>query len=156
MLMKHTFTNASWREVSAMRAFHDIKHEMRETCISLTRPDTGPVDTPMQKYKGLREQAKRPHAKASPFEPWMQAAFGEITRAAETGAPIALVSCIMNGKPAVVIGVAGQQGSKTHVLPLFLACQPWMNFSQDPDTAVVLGVGDFEEAGDEADGFGDV
>jgi hypothetical protein len=35
----------------------------------------------------------------------------------------------MNGKPAAVIALVRPVGLKLHVMPLFVACQPWMEFS---------------------------
>ena len=69
----------------------------------------------------------------------MAIAFENLTHASETGEPFALLSCFMNGKPAVLIAATRNEGRSTHVLPLFMAVQPGMHFSEhgpekdDPD-----------------------
>lgn len=113
-----------------MRAFHDIRTEMRETCRSLTGPfEMGGLGTVA---RVSRDASEDEHDLTDHIEPWMAAAFEGLIHAGETDDPFALVPCFMNGKPAAVIAAIRTFGRKVHVTPLFLACQPWMTFGSEP------------------------
>lgn len=114
-----------------MQAFHDIRREMRDTCLSLTRSGQPEIRPPI--IRNRRDASEGGRELEDHIEPWMAAAFDGLIHASETEDPFALVPCFMNGKPAAVIALARQIGRKTHVMPLFLACQPWMRFSGQPD-----------------------
>jgi hypothetical protein len=116
-----------------MKAFHSVRTEMRENAMALTDPGQPPAEV-ARLARGSPEGEED-----SPIEWWMEGAFKGLTHASETGAPYALVPCYMNGEPAVVIALARPEGKRIHMMPLFLACQPWMNFSGKP--------GDGEEEG---------
>jgi hypothetical protein len=125
-----------------MRAFRDIKDDMRQACRSVTQPVPGGTLSPMQTRRPRRyAELESGEPDGSAIDPWMEAAFDGLTHASETGDPFALVSCRMNGEPATIIALARQQGRQTHIMPLFLACQPWMKFSgpagegEDDDTS---------------------
>jgi hypothetical protein len=108
-----------------MRAFQSVRSEMRDTCIEIGHPAAHERDDPRVARVHRKHAADQPR----PFDAWMEVAFEGLTHASETGEPYALVPCMMNGEPAAVIAIVQEVGSKVHVLPLFLACQPWMNFS---------------------------
>jgi hypothetical protein len=113
-----------------MRAFRDVKDDMRQACRSATQPAPGGTQSPMQAPRPRRyAELESGEPDGSAIDPWIEGAFHGLTHASETGAPFALVSCRMNGEPATIIALARQQGRQTHVMPLFLACQPWMKFS---------------------------
>jgi hypothetical protein len=113
-----------------MKAFHSVKAEMRQACIELVSPSSA-AGQPARITRGrLRDPDEDSD---SPIEPWMEAAFHGLTHASEEDAPFALVPCFMNGEPAVIIALAKSEGRRTHVMPLFLACQPWMKFSGQPE-----------------------
>jgi hypothetical protein len=115
-----------------MKAFRDVRTEMRESCLDLARPATR-KDHPARIARNKphdREDSDEPHPH---IDPWMEAAFESLIHASETGDPFALVPCFMNGKPAAIIAAVRTFGCKVHVTPLFLACQPWMQFSEAPD-----------------------
>lgn len=112
-----------------MRAFQNVRTEMRETCTEVSQPQM--QDAPPARI-GRRQHRESGDAPDGAIEPWMEAAFEGLTHASETGDPFALVPCFMNGKPAAVIALARPLGRKVHVMPLFLACQPWMKFSSAP------------------------
>jgi hypothetical protein len=126
-----------------MKAFRAIKDDMRHACRAVTQPVPGGTHAPMQTQRPRRYAALEcGEPDGSAIEPWMEAAFHGLTHASETGDPFALVSCTMNGEPATIIALARQQGRQTHIMPLFLACQPWMKFgapageeSDDEDTS---------------------
>jgi hypothetical protein len=115
---------------------------MRETCIDLARPVTHKAEAARidrsKRHANEDSEERHPH-----IDPWMEIAFEGLIHASETGDPFALVPCFMNGKPAVIIAAMRSFGRKVHVTPLFLACQPWMNFSEAPG-----------EGGEEEDGGG--
>jgi hypothetical protein len=113
-----------------MIAFQDIRAEMREAMPAITMPYGGQTAPPAQVRRGRKGPAR--DDLDTPVERWMEAAFEGLIRCHETGEPYALVPCFMNGEPAAVIAIAQQIGSKVHIMPLFLACQPWMNFSGPP------------------------
>jgi hypothetical protein len=123
-----------------MKAFHSIRSEMRATCSSLTDPARGQPAPPMTRG-GTEDETDDIDTH---IEPWMEVAFKGLTHASETDEPYALISCFMNGKPAALIAATHPEGTRTHVLPLFLAVQPWMKFSGQPG----------EEGGDSDDGGG--
>ncbi len=109
-----------------MKAFQSVRAEMRENAISITHPYAGAARKPMHR------EPEEPHDEEDDegIEPWMEIAFENLTHASETGAPFALVPCTMNGDPAVIIALARPEGPRRmHVMPLFVACQPWMKFS---------------------------
>jgi hypothetical protein len=112
-----------------MKAFHSIRSEMRATCSSLTDPARGEPAPPMTRGGGGDDA----DSIDTHIEPWMEVAFKGLTHASETDEPYALISCFMNGKPAALIAATHQEGSRTHVLPLFLAVQPWMTFRGHPE-----------------------
>lgn len=109
-----------------MIAFRDIKAEMRDAIAAVTAPYGGEPPPPKRITRGHAAPADDMD---SPIEPWMEAAFYGLIHAAQTDDPFALVPCLMNGEPAVIIAAMRQFGRKTHATPLFLACQAWMNFS---------------------------
>jgi hypothetical protein len=114
-----------------MIAFRDIKAEARENALRLTSPAFTEAGSPARMARG---KATDPgDGEDSHIEPWMEAAFAGLTHASETGEPFALLSCFMNGQPAALVAATHRQGSRTHVLPLFLAVQPWMKFSEHPE-----------------------
>jgi hypothetical protein len=112
-----------------MRALHSIRTEMRENALSFTRPF---VDEPAKPARVLRGMPEEKLDLEAHIEPWMANAFKHLVHSAESGEPFALVPCFMNGEPAAVIALAQRIGGKMHVMPLFLACQPWMDFSGQP------------------------
>jgi hypothetical protein len=113
-----------------MKAYAELKAAMRAAGESLTSPELRGSGIPARVAAGEspcdadREDERHPH-----IEDWMEEAFAALVQAGEEGAPFALVPCFMNGKPAAVIAAVRPQGRKLHVMPLFLACQPWMKFS---------------------------
>jgi hypothetical protein len=113
----------------AMQAFKNVRTEMRENASVLTSPDG------RSNPDGIARLTRQPDEAEDdgPIEPWMEFAFHGLTRAHETGEPYALVPCHMNGEPAVVIALARPEGRRLHIMPLFLACQPWMNFTGRPE-----------------------
>jgi hypothetical protein len=113
-----------------MQAFRNVRAEMRDTCLSLTRPGGGESRATVARV--ARSATDEGPSSEDHIEPWMEAAFEGLIHAAQTGDPFALVPCFMNGKPAAVIALARQAGRQTHVMPLFLACQPWMSFGGEP------------------------
>jgi len=127
-----------------MKAFQSIKSEMLENALRMTEPSTATGAAPMQKYRTLQEGAPPPEMAASAFPRWMEAAFAYTTHAAAANAPIVLSSCLMNGKPAHVIGAVTKKNGRPHITPLFLACQPWMKFAADPSGDKILRADDFE------------
>lgn len=115
-----------------MIAFHDIRADMRATCVGVTAPHPAPGMAPMTR-KPERPEAERPQVEGHPYvEPWMDVAFERIIQSGVTGEPFFLIPCLMNGERACVIGIATRRDGKTHITPLFLACQPWMSFSSPP------------------------
>ncbi len=110
-----------------MKAFHSVRAEMREACLGLTSPVPGRPGDPAQVIRAEEEAEPDTH-----IEPWMEVAFHCLTHASETGEPFALISCFMNGEPAVIIAAARSRGRRTEVTPLFMAVQPWMSFSEHP------------------------
>jgi hypothetical protein len=109
-----------------MKAFQSVRAEMRESCIELTHPGAEEAEPSRHIARVGREEMEE---EDSHIDPWMEAAFYGLTHANETGESFALISCFMNGKPAAVIALTQNDGRRTHVMPLFLACQPWMNFA---------------------------
>jgi hypothetical protein len=122
-------------EAPHMIAFTDIKAEMRRSCAEIGHPtvtsDRPPVRLSREDIEGRDEN--------SPVEPWMEAAFYGLIHAAETDEPYALVPCTMNGEPAVLLALMREKGNSTHVLPLFMAVQPWMKFGPAPGETEVIG-----------------
>lgn len=119
-----------------MKAFHNVRSEMRETCIEVSQPPTQEPARLARVMRLRRGHIERDEGESGThIDPWMEAAFHGLTHASETGEPFALVSCFMNGKPAAVIALARPVGSKIHVMPLFLACQPWMDFGGSPESS---------------------
>ena len=117
-----------------MIAFHDIKAEARETAAYVTHPARAEARPPAVVIRG--EQPPDDTEETSHIEPWMEVSFKALTHASETGEPFALISCFMNGAPAALIAATQRLGDRTHVLPLFMAVQPWMKFSPHLDEAV--------------------
>jgi hypothetical protein len=120
-----------------MNAFHLIADEMPKAAKAITAPATRP-GRPMIRARGVSPTAanplgEAPHGPATHIEPWMAAAFADLVHAAETDAPYALLSCFMNGKPAVVIAYLREDGDRSHVLPLFVAVQAGMAFQPHDD-----------------------
>jgi hypothetical protein len=111
-----------------MKAFHNIKTEMRETCLALTHPSAGEPQPCARIGRGGGGRIEDDEADTH-IEPWIELAFRGLTHASETGEPFALVSCFMNGEPAALIAATHQDSRSTHVLPLFIAVQSWMKFS---------------------------
>jgi len=115
-----------------MIALREIRSEMRENAVHLTnshaatKPDA-PVRIVRSNERGMDEDAD------THIEPWMEIAFRGLTHASETGEPYALISCFMNGKPAALIAATHREGARTHVLPLFMAVQPGMQFTPHAD-----------------------
>jgi hypothetical protein len=107
-----------------MKAFQSVRAEMREACSGITHPATRTASAPARVVRPGPDPEAVTH-----IEPWMEAAFGGLTHASETGEPFMLVSCFMNGNPAVIIAATHQRGTHTHVLPLFMAVQPGMQFT---------------------------
>ena len=108
-----------------MKAFQSVRSEMRDTCVEIGHPAAHERD----EGRIARVHRKREDDHPRPIDPWMEIAFEGLTHASETGEPYVLVPCVMNGEPAVVIAIVQEVGSKVHVMPLFLACQPWMTFA---------------------------
>jgi hypothetical protein len=121
-----------------MRAFQNVRSQMRENAIHLTSPNAVPARPPAQ-VSHEPDMDEDTH-----IEPWMELAFKGLTHASETGEPYALVSCYMNGQPAALIAATHQRGDGTYVLPLFMAVQPGMKFTSH--------LGDDEGGGDEGGG----
>lgn len=138
-----------------MKAFQSIRAEMRENCVSMTRPGATSKPPHVARRERREQREQEDGHDGSPIEPWMEAYFEALTQASETGAPFTLVPCFMNGKPAVVIALARPQGRRIHVMPLFLACQPWMNFSGQPGESEGDGDGDEQDRGTGRSGAGD-
>jgi hypothetical protein len=113
-----------------MRAIQSTRAEMRETAIRLTHPAHAKPSAParVSRIAPDIEEETDTH-----IEPWMELAFKGLTHASETGEPFALVSCFMNGEPAALIAATHTVGSRTHILPLFMAVQPGMHFSPHGD-----------------------
>src|SRR4051812_4346256 len=99
-----------------MIAFHNIRTEMRESCVHLTNPATGKGDA--LRIRRISRRRVEEHD-STHIEPWMEVAFSGLTHASETGEPFALISCFMNGQPAALIAAMHREGHRTHVLPLF-------------------------------------
>lgn len=116
------------RTGAAMKAFASVRAEMRHAASTVTHPSHGEPDTPIR--IACAGQGDADDDGPSYIEPWMAAAFRAVTHASETDEPFALLSCFMNGKPAVIIAGMHQQGGSTHVLPLFMAVQQGMRFSE--------------------------
>ncbi|MCP1839114.1 hypothetical protein ACVIHI_007972 [Bradyrhizobium sp. USDA 4524] len=112
-----------------MRAGTATDSRLRERYRELTEPHRGPPGMPAQIARGHDGAAPD---EVSHIDPWMEVSFNALTRASETGEPFALISCFMNGQPAAVIAATHRQGSRTQVMPLFMAVQPWMNFGSEP------------------------
>jgi hypothetical protein len=111
-----------------MKAFQNIRTEMRDSAAMVTSPAQAGAAAPARISRaGVRG---RP---GSHIEPWMEIAFRGLTHASETGEPYALVSCFMNGRPAAVIAATHDDGERTHILPLFVACQPGMQIRPHPE-----------------------
>jgi hypothetical protein len=108
-----------------MRAFHDIRAQMRENAIRLTNPATEPR-TPVQ--------VSRPHATANRedfdarIDSWMVEAFGALITARETNEPFFLLPCSVNGeRTAAIVHVSHMDdANRAHVTPLFVAMTPGM------------------------------
>lgn len=112
-----------------MQAFRSLKAEMRDNAIEVTSLVMGREEAPARIRRGPAFDTYRDSPERHPYiDPWMEDAFHHLAHASEDGAPFALVPCSMNGKPAAVIAAVQQRGSSLHVMPLFLACQPWMKF----------------------------
>lgn len=113
-----------------MRAFQSARAEMRETAIRLTHPAHATASAPARvgRIAPAIDEENDTH-----IEPWMELAFRGLTHASETGEPFALVSCFMNGEPAALIAATHTVGSRTHILPLFMAVQPGMHFTSHGD-----------------------
>ncbi|WP_375414985.1 hypothetical protein [uncultured Bradyrhizobium sp.] len=118
-----------------MKAFRSIRDEMREAMAASTQPTPGGTVSPMQVSRPGRRAAAEEEDDGDAWraDPWMEAAFEGLTHASETGEPFALIPCTMNGNASVVIALIHRQGRQTHVMPLFLACQPWMKFGPPRD-----------------------
>jgi hypothetical protein len=111
-----------------MKAFQSIRAEMREAIIATTHPGN-----PVTAARPMQRQQETPDEEDGYIEPWMEIAFRALTHASQTGEPFALVSCFMNGQPAVVIAATRDEGERTHILPLFVACQPGMLIRPHPE-----------------------
>jgi hypothetical protein len=111
-----------------MQAFHNIRTEMRETCIDVSSPLRSAAGRPAR-VSHPRATGHDSTAQDTHIEPWMEIAFHGLTHASETGEPFGLVPCFMNGEPAALIAAMHREGGRTHVLPLFMAVQPWMSFT---------------------------
>jgi hypothetical protein len=122
-----------------MQAFRNIRAEMRESAAFISQPYVGRPRQPMERKPETPE-----HDDELPpgIEPWTQSAFEELIHAGRTGAPFVLMPCLMNDEPATIIGFAYERGGRTHVRPLFLACQPWMMFTAQAESS-----GDSETGG---------
>jgi len=108
-----------------MKAFRSIRDEMRDTAAFISHPYDGSSAAPMRREPDEPDEEGLPAG----IEPWMESAFELVTHASELGAPIVLAPCLMNGEPAAVICFAEQRGGRTHVRPLFVACQESMVFT---------------------------
>ncbi|WP_234686100.1 hypothetical protein [Bradyrhizobium monzae] len=118
-----------------MRAGTVTDSGFRQRYRELTEPFEGPPRAPARVGRGREPWEREPGADTN-IEPWMELAFGGLTHASETGEPFALISCFMNGQPAAIIAATNTQGGRTHILPLFMAVQPWMKFTPHPDEAL--------------------
>jgi hypothetical protein len=124
-----------------MIAARNIKADMRHACIGVTSPVPQAAERPavVSRRRGSGYEGEQTDTH---IEPWMEAAFYGLTHASETGEPFALISCFMNGEPAALIAATHREGNRTHVLPLFMAVQPGMQFTAHDDES-----GDEEEDG---------
>jgi hypothetical protein len=121
-----------------MKAFRSIRDEMKDTAAFISHPYAGRARRPMERQREASEADEVPHG----IEPWIEAAFEELIHAGRTGAPFVLAPCLMNDEPSTIIGFAYERGGRTHIRPLFLACQAWMMF-----TAQAEGNGDSDDGG---------
>jgi hypothetical protein len=113
-----------------MRAFHDIRTQMRETCADLTSISQKAACGPVRRTKD--EHLPELGSAETHIQPWMAAAFGSLVHSGQSEEPFVLLSCLMNGEPAALIAYARDNGRRTFFTPLFLAVQPWMKFAADP------------------------
>jgi hypothetical protein len=111
-----------------MKAFQNIRSEMRDSAAFVTNPVQGGASQPAR-----ISHADTPQGPGTNIEPWMEHAFRALTHASQTGEPFALVSCFMNGQPAAVIAATRDDGERTHILPLFVACQAGMVIRPHPE-----------------------
>jgi hypothetical protein len=119
--------------------FLTIADEMVKAAHAVTLPSTEDAGSPIVRAHGVRASASRlfneQDEPRTHIEPWMAEAFGALVRSAVTDAPFALMSCYMNGAPAAVIAYVQENGTHSHVLPLFMAVQPGMKFTPHEDDA---------------------
>lgn len=106
-----------------MKAFRNIREEMREAVVTATQPHAPPGNGPMRRGRAEEEGTN--------IEPWMAASFAELIRAAETDAPFALISCFVNGEPSATIALTRPARNGLMVMPLFVAVTPSMAVTED-------------------------
>jgi hypothetical protein len=108
-----------------MRAFHDIRAQMRENAVHLTNPTTearAPAQISRSRVSGIGEDSD------ARIDPWMEEAFAALLTARETDEPFLLLPCSVNGEPtAAIVHVSHMDNAnRAHVTPLFVAMTPGM------------------------------
>ncbi|EJW11628.1 hypothetical protein A33M_2931 [Rhodovulum sp. PH10] len=107
-----------------MKAFRNIRDEMREAVILATSLNMPPGDAPMRQARPGGGHTG--DEEGTNIAPWMAASFAELVRAYETDAPFALISCFVNGEPTATIALTKPEGDSLMVMPLFVAVTPSM------------------------------
>lgn len=104
-----------------MKAFHDIRAQMRDAVALLNDVQPAASGEPMQRISGMAPDDIEP-------QPWMKEAFEELVQASETGQPFLLMPCTVNGEPTAAIVYAQRldDQNRVHVTPLFVAMTPGM------------------------------
>jgi hypothetical protein len=119
-----------------MDKYRDLKAAMHCASAAVGHPaPDGTATSPMVRTRPSARDRRATDDEASDtfIEPWMEVAFHALSHASETGEPFALISCLVNGKPAAIIAATRQRGNGMEVMPLFLAVQPGMTFRLHPD-----------------------
>jgi hypothetical protein len=111
-----------------MIPFRDIKADMREACIAVSRPGIQPAQQVARITRARDARDESDEADQS-VAPWMEEAFEALMTACITREPFMLLPCTVNGEPtAAIVHVADMDNRRhrAHVTPLFVAMTPGM------------------------------
>lgn len=110
--------------------------QARAAFASMIQPMAAKPARPMRQPR-LRFSVKGSSARrrARRIDPGIEQAFGVVVTASETGAPIHLFPCLVNGEPTAIIAFVRQIGNRMEVTPLFTAITASMTLTRYDEAA---------------------